>query len=196
MNFKQACEILDIGNTLPPTRDSFNLCLIRQKELVIEARRSGDNEKEVVLNEVKAFLKAKLRKEKYCISCGIPIGGNGIRCFMCSNTYRHHSKAIMENGHPVLYKIEEGVVVPPHRIGELEECMQQLTKVGQSFVTDVKQCTITTKSKQLGIQVIMRKLDKKITVNGKERPLFRVWRSDGLKYKELNQLITSNAKPK
>lgn len=191
MTFAKAREVLRLPSSFLPTQhDSYDLMLAKWKEEVVEARRKANVERETELNEAKAFVKKRkdAKESMVCPSCGKIKNPQSIKCQVCWQRERNGAGAIMEKSNVKLYQIEEGVPVPsPRGDSELSAALKQLERLGQSFCTPAKHCTIILKAKQLGVKVLARVIDP--NERNKEKRVYRVWRSDGLTQAQLNDYI-------
>ena len=191
MTFARARDVLGLPPEFLPTQhDSYDLMLAKWKEEVVEARRKADAERETELNEAKAFVKKRkdARLNRVCPVCGGAKRDHAERCGMCAHRQRYYPNLVMEKSNVKLYQIEEGVQLPsPRGDSELTAALKRLERLGQSFCTPAKHCTITLKAKQLGVKVIARVIDPH-EKDAKKR-VYRVWRSDGLRQEQLNAYI-------
>lgn len=131
------------------------------------------------------------KKQKRTCGCGRGKTEHQDKCRICRRvgltlSEQRFATAQIET---LVGKVEDGVTIDDEqacRQNPLRDAMLGLKEVGMSFVTTCFHSTIMRAQKRHDVKVIVRQ----IAVNrATKRRTYRVWRSDGLSWEEINRII-------
>jgi hypothetical protein len=188
---KDALTVLGLPTTLDMrNEDQYKKAHAVWLELTVVARRNGDDTKAATLSEASAKIKQRFNtRHRKCGICGKICIGN--YCGMHARTVRHYSSNVEPMNNTELYKIETVEMVPNVRTSQLNRTMEQLAKgyVGDSFITDKCPTTIHMAARIIGGsgKIIARIINPEEKDKNKLR--WRVWRTDGMSYWDVNEVI-------
>lgn len=162
------------------------------REATVQARQKQDDVLAADLSQCKEAIKKRWTSllSKVCPRCSGEKKSESEYCGACRNILRKGGTANNEADKSDLYQVVGDVFITAtangQRSGVLVEALRRL-QVGDSFMTDKSPTSVANAAKTVGFKTICRKINCGETDKKKFR--FRVWRTDGKKPSEVNQII-------
>ena len=173
----------------PEDYDFLQRCV---RDLMVMARRSGDDDQAAIFSQCKALLKRRFYLRGLKCECGNAKSRHADHCHTCYMRIRFYKVSLNE---PKMKEHEiESVLTPVpdiiRKTGALSTVIRQLAQkgqVGDSFVTDKSSSSVGNLARHLGLEILTR------VANPEEKDVkkrkYRVWRSDGMSMDQINQVI-------
>jgi hypothetical protein len=192
---KRLCGLADEFDIV--TTDDFVAAIRAWKARTVDARQAGDDGAASVLSQCKeAFKRRHSRAQnRHCPRCGVAKQQHARHCQVCARAVRNGTdKSIPERSTIMTeHEIEDALMPIPHArhgdSGVTEACrkLAAIGQIGDSFITSKSASSVNNASRPLGLRVMVRLTNP--MERDRKKQFRRVWRSDGLRPEEVNEII-------